>query len=180
MVSWVLLVRLTRPTSHLSPAKVPLGPFRSIETFASPLHCAPSSQVSLIAETPNTRVIASRRAFRPTRCGRAELARFCMCSALLVLPSKPKLFRPLGKCRELGPSPPAILKLPAAQQVPRKVKATASVISDASGLSPAKVPLGPFRSIETFASPLHCAPSSQVSLIAEKPNTRESLPLYIP
>ena len=53
------VVRPTRPTSHLSPAKVPLGPFRSIETFASPLHCAPSSQVALIAETPNTRVIAA-------------------------------------------------------------------------------------------------------------------------
>ena len=34
----------------------PFGPFRSIETFASPLHCAPSSQVALIAQTPNTRV----------------------------------------------------------------------------------------------------------------------------
>jgi hypothetical protein len=159
--------------TYLSPAKVPSGPFRSIETFASPLHCAPSSQVSLIAETPNTRVSATRRAFRLTRCCRAWLARFCMWLALLT-PSQLMLFEELSKPRNCGPGPPEVLKLPAVQQVPRKARATASLCSDASGLSPAKVSSGPFRSIETFASPLHCAPSSQVSLIAETPNTRVS------
>ncbi len=175
-------MRLTRPTFHLSPAKVPLGPFRSIETFASPLHWAPSSQVSLIAETPNTRVSASRIALRIalrlTRRRRAGLARFCLRFALLGSSYKPKLFRPFGKFREPCPFPPEILKLPAVQQVPRKVKATASLVPDASGLSAAKVPLGPFRSIETFASPLHWAPSSQVSLIAETPNIGVHYPTY--
>jgi len=171
-------VSLTRPTFHLSPAKVPFGPFRSIETFASPLHCAPSSQVSLMAETHNTRVSTRRIAFRPPRCSRANLARFCLRFALPVPSVKPKLFRPSGKFRDPGPSPPEILKLPAVQQVPRKVKATASVVSDALGLSPAKVPFGPFRSIETFASPLHCAPSSQVSLMAETYNSGSHYPTY--
>jgi hypothetical protein len=50
------------------------GTCRSIETFASPLHCAPSSQVALIAETPNTRVSATTKAFRQIRRGRAKLA----------------------------------------------------------------------------------------------------------
>jgi hypothetical protein len=45
----------------LSPAKVPLGPIRSTETFASPLHSAPAFQVSLIADTPNTRVSPNMR-----------------------------------------------------------------------------------------------------------------------
>ena len=74
-VAWALLVRPTRPTCHLSPAKVPLGPIRSIETFASPLHCAPSGQVALIAETPLARVSDKRQTRRLPRL-RAEVARF--------------------------------------------------------------------------------------------------------
>ena len=39
-------------TAGLSSAMEQLGPYRSTETFASPLHCAPSSQVPPIAKAP--------------------------------------------------------------------------------------------------------------------------------
>ena len=45
----------------------------------------------------------------------------------------------------------------------------------AAGLSSAMEQLGPYRSTETFASPLHCAPSSQVPPIAKAPNARDSV-----
>ena len=44
-----------------------------------------------------------------------------------------------------------------------------------AGLSSAMEQLGPYRSTETFASPLHCAPSSQVPPIAKAPNARDSV-----
>ena len=58
------------------------------------------------------------------------------------------------------------------------VKVATSVVSDVSGLSSAKVPLGPFRSIETFASPPHCAPCSQVAPRAQALNARVHYHMY--
>jgi Peptidase family M48 len=102
--------------------EVPLGPFRSIETFASPLHCAPSSQVSLIAETPNTRVSANRGAFRLARCRRAKVARSRSTRRAICLERRVRSVRlhpilrqdghpgRLRQQRELVPHSPSVLR----------------------------------------------------------------------
>jgi len=64
--------------------------------------------------------------------------------------------------------------LPAAQWVPLKVRVTAVSLSVESGLCPAKVPRGPIRSTETFASTLHLAPCSRIAPLTQALNTRVS------
>jgi hypothetical protein len=103
-------------TIHLSPAKEPLGPFRSIETFALPLHCAPSSQVSLIAETPNTRVSAIKKALWAASYRRAELARFLLAVRITCSPVLGRRFLGLGPKPtlplDLGPAFHALVSRP--------------------------------------------------------------------
>jgi hypothetical protein len=45
-VGLISFVLFPAETTHLFPAKVPFGPFRSIETLASTLHCARISKVA--------------------------------------------------------------------------------------------------------------------------------------
>ena len=137
--------------------------------LASPLHLKSGATVNPSAFPSARNSPRQQTVQRPRPPVRAKMARFCMSATSSHLLLQPSVFRRFGKAaRAPGSARPVKEMGLAVQQVPEKVRVTASLrSSDRSALISAEVPFGPICPAGTMtfilASPLHLKSGATVN-----------------